>query len=557
MKCKQCGNVIIVMPSPDSRKASRGSPRAPPPVAPPGSLSVAPPWPAVSDRGQGAPADDPFAAHFPDPADLAAPPLPGPLERESGAAASTGPGGPPHVDPFAELATKPAGDSSADTSGSVHQDGAEGQSEASFADLLDPTSARPLAPQGRGEERNGSGEAEASFADLLDDPAGAHPLALQGSGEAEPRGSGEAEASFPDLPDPTGARPLASRGSGEERRKGSGAVKTPFADLSRDVDASTGERPLVPQGRGVVLKLAPTPAGEPPRSVRRPEEEGVPPAPRPALVVEPPLPAKKSAVAPGIDVAVALVVVVAAGGAGWLYLRSGGAVTASAHTTVGAAPAPRASPAPRPPPPTEPSPRGPAASEEDVEVPADEEIAAKGPHDPHSPVKRKPADRPPLARKVTRPPSQAVAPPVAPAPSPESRPEPPRVAVSTAPAPTAVAPPGGPLDTTPAPPPQASNADLAPLDEGEVEATFALHMRDFEACVADARANEPGIALDGRTVTVTMTVNPNGKVLYPTLDDAALSGTGLGNCIKRESAKIQFPAFGGGSIRLRKSIALK
>jgi len=110
---------------------------------------------------------------------------------------------------------------------------------------------------------------------------------------------------------------------------------------------------------------------------------------------------------------------------------------------------------------------------------------------------------------------------------------------------------------TPAPPPQASNADLAPLDEGKVEATFALHMRDFEACVADARANEPGLTLDGRSVTITMTVNPNGKVVYPTLDDAALSGTGLGSCIKRESAKIQFPAFGGGSIRLRKSITLK
>jgi hypothetical protein len=534
MKCKQCGNVIVVMPSPDSRKASHRSPRIPPPAAPPAALPVAPPWPAASDHGQGAPAGDPFAARFPDPAELAAPPPRVPLERESGAAASMGPGGRPHVDPFAALATEPAVDSSADAFGSAQPDGAKVR-------------------------------AEESFADLLDDSTGARPLDPQASGEAQQQGPGEVEASFPDLPDPSGARPLAPRASGEGPRKGLGKVEAPFADLSRDVDASTGERPLVPQGRGVILKLAPTPVAESLRSVAGSEpvagaeEEGVTPAPPPALAVEPPLPAKKPAVAPAFGAALALVAV-AAGGGGWLYLRSGGAAPASAHPAVAAAPANRASPAQGTHSPTEP-PRGSAASEEDVEVPADEEVAAKGPHDPRVPAKRKPADRQPLARKMTRPQAKATAPPAAPEPRPEPRPEPPHVAVSNgsvpAPAPAADAPAGGPLEATPAPPPQASNADLAPLDEGKVEATFASHMRDFEACVADARANEPGIALDGRTVTVTMTVNPNGKVLYPTLDDAALSGTGLGSCIKRESAKIQFPAFGGGSIRLRKSIALK
>ncbi len=146
--------------------------------------------------------------------------------------------------------------------------------------------------------------------------------------------------------------------------------------------------------------------------------------------------------------------------------------------------------------------------------------------------------------------------------APVAKPEPPRVAVAgspSAPAPAvaAAAPADGALSTTPAPPPVAANADLPPLDEGKVEATFALHKGDFEACVAAARANEPGIALGGRTVIVTMTVNPNGRVAYPTLDDAELNGTALGACIKRESARIQFPAFGGGSVRVRKPITLK
>lgn len=90
-----------------------------------------------------------------------------------------------------------------------------------------------------------------------------------------------------------------------------------------------------------------------------------------------------------------------------------------------------------------------------------------------------------------------------------------------------------------------------------MEAAFAKHRPAFEGCIAEARKNEPNVALDGRTVNVTMTVNPNGSALYPTLDDVELNGTNLGDCLKRESGKIRFPAFGGDSIRVRKPIVLK
>jgi len=75
--------------------------------------------------------------------------------------------------------------------------------------------------------------------------------------------------------------------------------------------------------------------------------------------------------------------------------------------------------------------------------------------------------------------------------------------------------------------------------------------------VAAARANEPGAPLGNRTVTLTMTVNPNGKVLYPTLDDAELSAADLGKCLKREAGKIHFPPFGGDPIRVRRPITLR
>jgi hypothetical protein len=102
-----------------------------------------------------------------------------------------------------------------------------------------------------------------------------------------------------------------------------------------------------------------------------------------------------------------------------------------------------------------------------------------------------------------------------------------------------------------------SGSEGPSLDEAKVEATFAKHKHGFDACLATARKNEPNVALDGRTVNVTMTVNPNGSALYPTLDDVELNGTELGDCLKRESGKIRFPAFGGDSIQVRKPIVLR
>ncbi|HEX7489202.1 MAG TPA: hypothetical protein VF341_09875, partial [Anaeromyxobacteraceae bacterium] len=132
----------------------------------------------------------------------------------------------------------------------------------------------------------------------------------------------------------------------------------------------------------------------------------------------------------------------------------------------------------------------------------------------------------------------------------------PRPAVAYRPTPL----PAGAAPTHPSPAATSQSgggSELPPLDQAKVEAAFAKHRGSLDACVAQARQNEPGVNLDGRTINVTMTVNPNGKGLYPTLDDVELNGSELGNCLKREAGKIQFPAFGGDAIRVTKPIVLK
>jgi hypothetical protein len=96
-----------------------------------------------------------------------------------------------------------------------------------------------------------------------------------------------------------------------------------------------------------------------------------------------------------------------------------------------------------------------------------------------------------------------------------------------------------------------------PLDEKQIEATISRSQAGFEQCVAQARKNEPQLVGESRRITVTMTVNPNGRVLYPTLDDALLTSTELGSCLKREAGKMAFPEFAGDPVRVRVPLVLR
>jgi hypothetical protein len=110
----------------------------------------------------------------------------------------------------------------------------------------------------------------------------------------------------------------------------------------------------------------------------------------------------------------------------------------------------------------------------------------------------------------------------------------------------------------PASQPARAAASVAPTPAlaSRVPAARTAPQHGFEACVAAARKGEPGVA-PNRTVTVTLTVNPDGKVIRSALDDAQLSGTELGKCLEREGAKLRFPAFDGGEpILVHKGVVL-
>ena len=324
-----------------------------------------------------------------------------------------------------------------------------------------------------------------------------------------------------------------------------------FADLSRQL-GKTGERPLHVQGDDVLH--APPP--EPPRPRAQPPE---PPVPRRRWV--------------------AALVGLAAGGGGaalavFLLANSDPVVRLSTPTSAATpAPAPAAAavpsaplqaapaPTPAPTPPAAPTP-APAPAEPAATAPAPPPEAGPVSRPGRKPAEPAPQERP--RREVRRAePAPAPAPrPARPAPSPPAAP--PRVAVASPPATAPVTSPPSAPDAEASPvrpgrpaPPPASSSTEEPLDEKQIEATIARFQPTFEQCVAQARRNEPQLMGESRRITVTMTVNPNGRALYPTLDDALLNTTELGACLKREAGRMAFPEFAGEPVRVRVPLVLR
>ncbi len=467
MKCKQCGNLIVV------KSAAAASPTplpgSIPPVSPP-ARSTTPP--ALELEGKA----DPFASTSADPfappaGDPFAVPSPDPFTPATSVARAS-------FDPFVEAPPEPAyGANGASAPQHVAPPPVD-EADAAFADLSREMASDDEAPIERG------------FAPIAPEPVVAAP----------PPPLRRVEIPAPVMPPPVAAPP-----------------------------------------RRVVARPAPTPAHPP---------------------------AKRSS-APLIGAGLALVVVVGVGG--WLFLKSDKpepkplssppppvAARASETATQRDPSPPHAAAAVAPP--VQAATAGPEQNaEKPLPAPAEE------PRDDARAAKHRPAEKsapPPKKKEVARvpepvkPPPQKAVPPPAPEPP---RQDAPKVAIAPKSAPvTSTAPVNTAFGrTNPAAPPVSTNADLPPLDEAKVEATFAKYARNLDACVAMARDGDQASALNGRTVNVTMTVNPNGKVLYPTLDDVELNGTDLGKCLKKESGRIQFPAFGGEPIRVRKPIVLK
>jgi hypothetical protein len=508
MKCKQCGSIIVVKPAaaPDALASAPVPLPAPAPQAP--VLRPPPPPPL--------PFDDPFA--------LEAPPAPDPF------APPPDPFAAPAPDPFAAAAHDPALDPTAalepllgaapgdeiELEPAVAAGGARSHGTAAADSGVLPASPpfpaeRAGATGGRGSRIN---DVEALFADLAEEMKEASPSPARPA--VEPRPSPVAAAARPPAARDAAVTPPAGTprhdAAGAGARSSAAPARAPLARRAVLLSAAAAAAVAMV---GAAWVLAP--------SYRSPRVDVVAPdraSTRAPAAAEPPAPASRD--------------------------RARAAAAASR-------PAPD-DPAPAASRPDAPPRRAEAATPKEREPRrAELKPVAK----PGAPAP-KPAAASPPARKL----AAAASPPAPPAQA-QPAPEPPKGEVSVAQvevrrrssAPQAAPP--EPLHTSPSAPPLTSNSDLPPLDDGMIAATVAKYESAFDACVAAARQSDPALAISGRRIVVTMTVNPNGHALYPTLDDVQLGSTDLGRCLKRESGKMVFPAFGGEPIRARVPLTLR
>jgi hypothetical protein len=188
-----------------------------------------------------------------------------------------------------------------------------------------------------------------------------------------------------------------------------------------------------------------------------------------------------------------------------------------------AVPAPRLEPQPPTPAPVEPAlipPPEPAAAVERRPEPAPEPRAAERKAEPRPrPQERKP-ERKPEPRVAERKPEPARPPPPPPPPEPKPDPEP-------------------RTESREVELPDASAA----LTQDVVNKVVGANRKAFSACIANAGSS--GVPLDGRRVALRITVNTNGTVTYPTLDDQSLNTTEMGQCLKSAARLMIFPKFKG------------
>jgi len=83
----------------------------------------------------------------------------------------------------------------------------------------------------------------------------------------------------------------------------------------------------------------------------------------------------------------------------------------------------------------------------------------------------------------------------------------------------------------------------AALTQDVVNRVVGANRKAFTNCIANAK--ESGVTLDGRRVALRITVNTNGTVTYPTLDDQSLNATEMGQCLKSAARLMIFPKFKG------------
>ena len=96
-----------------------------------------------------------------------------------------------------------------------------------------------------------------------------------------------------------------------------------------------------------------------------------------------------------------------------------------------------------------------------------------------------------------------------------------------------------------------------PPSADTVARIVSANSKAFETCVAEAARRDPSLDLGGRQVVLMLTVNPNGMVTNPTVDDAEIDKTDLGGCLKSAARLMVFPAFEGEPMKVEVPFALE
>ena len=182
--------------------------------------------------------------------------------------------------------------------------------------------------------------------------------------------------------------------------------------------------------------------------------------------------------------------------------------------------------------------------------------AVKEPPAKEAPPKEQPAPapRPVVVEKKPEPKPEPKAEAPRPRPverKPEPRPEPkpePKVAVAPppAPAPEPVEPRTETREV------QLQDAETA-LTPEVVQKVINANRKAFATCISAAGSD---VRLDGRKVALKLTVNANGAVTYPTIDDVTLNPTEMGQCLKSAARLMIFPKFKGDPFHVEVPLTL-
>jgi DNA-directed RNA polymerase subunit RPC12/RpoP len=207
------------------------------------------------------------------------------------------------------------------------------------------------------------------------------------------------------------------------------------------------------------------------------------------------------------------------------------AITAYALLSHGGGPPTPVATAPRP----EPKPAPPPSPVAEVKPPAPEPVVERK----AEPVVERKAEPVPEPREAEK----------RPEPKAEPRPRPPERKVEKKPEPRVAERKPEPPRPPPAPEPRTETRDVdlpeadAALTQAVVDRVVGANRKAFSGCIANANASD--VTLDGRRVALRITVNTNGTVTYPTLDDQSLNTTEMGQCLKSAARLMIFPKFKG------------